>query len=400
MRSGRKRALLRLQWRSLANWPGWWGRLLLCMGVVSLMLWLTLAADEVAGITGPAAAFGAVVVVLFVLLVGPPASRGRTEPFGLSRPVGRVEEVNRRGLLMTGVALSCCLVIGSIALVTAPELLRSRRVELSDVAWFHNSPHAFMGLDVAPRSEEEQDCLEKWSSLRWGGTGECNDLAREVFSSATGPTKKRFLFASAGERDCIAEWARQESAKSCFSKMLEEKAHAPPKPRVHWVVTGVSRYSFYRTACGDLAFDASTSPECRAFSSELTEASGEFSLYIADEPRAQPCFTHWQRALGRDPICWRPPDSVPVTIPPLGLLLIACFGVALFASAMLRTALAPAGPGRALTLAGAGLVLMVPVVFVFRGEGPGASAVLAGVCALAVGSYLVSLLRWKKGDFR
>jgi uncharacterized membrane protein YccC len=89
-----------------------------------------------------------------------------------------------------------------------------------------------------------------------------------------------------------------------------------------------------------------------------------------------------------------------VTIPPIGLLLVVCFGVALFAGAMVRTALAPSGLGRAVVIALVVAVFVAPSLSLMRSRGLDTGTVLGATSALAVSAYVVALWRWTRGDFR
>jgi hypothetical protein len=399
MSSGPERGQFWLRLQSVVGSPAWWARLLLCVSAVGIVFVLVIDSKG-AGLQGPMGTYGALATVFFVLVMGPAAAGRGSDSWILSRPGGRAEEVNRRALVIGTVAIWCSVVVGAIGFVSAPHLFRPQTIELHKVVWLHNSKNAFVGVEVEPRSEEERVCLDQWFSLRWDGSPECNDRVKQVFSGNSGPGPKTFIFASAKERDCIAQWSKHEAGKPVFGGMLEEKPRQRPEPGVTRIITGVSRYGYNGVWIGEAALGASTTSACQAFAAELARNSGRWDLIIADEPEVQPCFAHWQEALGREPTCWKPPTTLPVTLPPLGLFLTASFAAALFAGAMLRTALAPIGAGRLLTLAAVAVVLAAPFVWLSLGSRVGAGGVLGCACALAAGAYAASRVRWAKGDFQ
>lgn len=395
MRQGQERKLFLLHARSLLSRPSWWGRLMLCVTVASFVL-LVAGDTEQPWFLGPVSVFGPVFLVLLALLLGPPAARPRIDAFELSRPGGRSDLVNRRMLLITAVALCCCLLLGSIAFAATPELFRDREVEMD--FWFMADFDPFIGAEVSFESEEERICFEKWNALRRGGTHECNRRAREVFSGGSGDFH-HYIFASVEERECLAQWAEHESGKAYFAGIFAEKPWERPDDERNWVVTGVSKYFFHGDDWSKAALEASTDATCTAFAHEFAGDSDPFEVLVADDQAVQPCFAHWQESLGRGSTCWRP-HAVVATFPPIGCVLLACFGLALVAGAMLRTALAPAGPGRLLTLAGTGLVLAAPVVSLFGAVRMDQSWLLACAAMLAVGAYVAARARWAKGDFQ
>jgi hypothetical protein len=345
------------------------------------------------------AEIGAAALVLGVVVTGPQAARSSGDAFALSRPIGRADEVNRRALVAAVVALVSSLAIGAVGYAWAPALFRSQLAEVSWTSWYNERLNPLYGVDVVLDSAEERTCFDKWYAARWGGSTDCNDSASNGFSGSSGKKTKTFVFASAHERDCLARW--RERRPQCFMLYTHMVPEAHGDPDAKYVSTGFAHIELDpNISCLERSREESEDLACAAFASKLAAIPGPIDLFIADNPETQSCFTEWQRAFGTEPVCWAPPEPLTVTIPPIGLLLVVCFGVALFAGAMVRTALAPSGLGRAVVIALVVAVFVAPSLSLMRSRGLDTGTVLGATSALAVSAYVVALWRWTRGDFR